>query len=145
MDELDGPYRSQGASRLGAVVRRFAVRRRKRSYAGAAAVSGPRPLLLGGLVAPPVMRAGTLSSRSIVVRDAIELCAGGLRVRAPSGTIELAWDQIDAVEREELAGELHALRVVGAHGEALAFDRTVVDLPALATALEAGVATAAPR
>src|SRR5688500_9660314 len=106
MDDVDGPYRHPyrrpGASRLGAGVRRFAVRRRRRSYAGAAAVSGPRPLLLGGLVPPPVPRAGGVTTRSIVVRDAIEVCAGGLRVRSTSGVLELTWDQLEAVEREEL-------------------------------------------
>lgn len=139
MDDLDGPYRSPGASRLGAVVRRYALRRRRRQYAGAAAVSGPRPLLLGGLVPPPLPRAGATWSRSVVVRDAIELCAHGLRVRSPSGTVELTWDQVVAVEREELVGELHQVRVVGTHGEVVTFDRNVPELLALATELAAAV------
>src|SRR5689334_5469364 len=125
MDDADGPYRSAGASRLGSVVRRFALRRRRRSYAGAASVSGPRPILLGGLVPPPLPRAGAVTTRSVVVRDAIEVCTDGLRVRSPSGVLELTWDQIEAVEREDVAGELHLLRVVGAHGEAMTFDRSV--------------------
>lgn len=136
MDDDDGPYRAPGGSRLGPVVRRFAVRRRRRSYAGSAAsVAGPRPLLLGGLVPPPLPRAGASWSRSVVVRDAIELCAHGLRVRTGNGTLELTWDQIVAIEREELAGELHLLRVVGSHGEAIGLDRTVIELVALAAAL----------
>jgi hypothetical protein len=141
-DDADGPYRTPGASRLGAVVRRFAVRRRRRAYAGAATVSGPRPLLLGGLVPPPLPRAGGIGSRAVLVRDAIELCAHGLRVKSASGTIELAWDQLVAIEREVIAGELHQVRVSGAHGEALAFDRTVVELEALAAALADALARA---
>lgn len=141
-DALDGPYRSPGASRLGAVVRRFALRRRRRAYAGAAAMAAPRPMLLGGLVPPPLPRAGSMAVRAVLVRDAIELCVHGLRVRAPSGTVELTWDQIVAVERDDVAGELHEVRVLGAHGEALAFDRTVLELPALAAALDEALARA---
>ena len=143
MDDALGPYRSPGASRLGPVVRRFAVRKRRRSYLGsAAAVSGPRPLLLGGLVPPPALRSGGTWSRAVVVRDAIELCAHGLRVRTPTGVVELTWDQIVTVEREDLAGELHLVRVVGSHGEVVAFDRMVPELHALARALEAAVSEA---
>ena len=142
MDEPDGPYRTPGASRLGAVVRRFALKRRRRGYAGAAAVVGPRPLLLGGLVPLPLPRAGSTWSRAVIVRDAIELCAHGLRVRTPSGMLELTWDQLVTVEREELAGELHQVRVTGSHGEALAFDRSVFELAALADALDAALAAA---
>ena len=143
MDDVDGPYRSPGASRLGPVVRRFAVRKRRRSYLGsAAAVAGPRPLLLGGLVPPPLPRAGASWSRAVVVRDAIELCAHGLRVRTPTGVVELTWDQIVAVERADLAGELHQVRVVGSHGEVVAFDRMVPELRALASAIEVAVSEA---
>jgi hypothetical protein len=142
VDDVDGPYRSPGASRLGPVVRRFALRRRRRGYAGAAAMAAPRPFLLGGLAQPPLPRAGASWSRAVLVRDAVELCAHGLRVRSPSGLVELTWDQLVAVEREELAGELHQVRVIGVHGEALVFDRTVVELPALAAALTEAVARA---
>lgn len=142
-DEPEGPYRTPGASRLGAVVRRFAARRRRRAYAGAATVSGPRPLLLGGLVPPPLPRAGGIGSRAVLVRDAIEVCTHGLRVRSPSGTVELTWDQLVAVERDELAGELQRVRVTGAHGEALTFDRAVPELDALAAALADALARAA--
>ncbi|HVV81694.1 MAG TPA: hypothetical protein VHE35_01400, partial [Kofleriaceae bacterium] len=108
------------------------------------AVAGPRPILLGGLVPPTAMRAGGTVSRSVVVRDAIELCAHGLRVRVPSGIVELTWDQIVAVEREALQGELHQVRVIGSHGEALTFDRTVPELVALAAALEQATRPPAP-
>ena len=142
MDDDPGPYRTAGGSRLGPVVRRFAIRRRRRSYAGSAAsVAGPRPLLLGGLVPPPLPRAGASWSRSVVVKDAIELCAHGLRVRTGNGTLELTWDQLVTVEREELAGELHQVRVLGSHGEAVTFDRTVIELVALAAALTAAISS----
>ena len=88
---------------------------------------------------PPLPRAGATWSRSVVVRDAIELCAHGLRVRSPSGTVELTWDQVVAVEREELVGELHQVRVVGTHGEVVTFDRNVPELLALASELAAAV------
>lgn len=147
MDDADGPhgdpYRRPGGSRLGAVVRQFALRRRRRSYAGAASVASPRPLLLGGLVPTPLPRVGGVTSRAVVVRDAIEVCTGGLRVRSPSGVLELAWDQIEAIEREEVAGELDQLRVIGAHGEALTFDRSVPELVALAEALAEALTAAA--
>lgn len=139
MDDLGGPYRSAGGDRLGAVVRRFAVRRRRRAYAGASMMASARPLLLGGLVPPPIVRGGAIGTRQVIVRDAIELCAHGLRVRAPFGVIELTWDQIVAVEREVIAGELHQVRVRGVHGEDIGLDRNVAELPALAAALDAAL------
>lgn len=139
MDEHGGPYRTPGGERLGPVVRRFAVRRRRRAYAGAGMMASSRPLLLGGLVPPPIVRSGSIGVRAVIVRDAIELCAHGLRVRAPFGVIELTWDQIVAVEREVLAGELHLVRVRGVHGEDIGLDRNVAELPALAAALDAAL------
>lgn len=126
------------------MVRRFAIRRRRRGYAGAASVASPRPLLLGGLVPPPLPRAGGPGSRAVVIRDAIELCAHGLRVRTGNGVLELTWDQLVLVEREEVAGELHQLRLVGGHGEAIAFNRTVLELVALAAAISARVPSGPP-
>ncbi len=140
MDDLDGPYRSPGATRLGPVVHRFAIRRRRRVYGGAASSVARSPILMAGLVPPSPLRSGRLGVRSVVVRDAIEVCVGGLRVREPFGVLELGWEELVAVEREEVAGELHQLRVTAIHGQEITLDRTVHELASLATLLDQGLA-----
>lgn len=144
MDDLDGPYRSPGTTRLGPVIQRFAVRRRRRAYGGAAAAAAPRPILLGGMVPPTAIRSGGgASARSVVVRDAIEVCAGGVRVREPFGVLELTWEDLAAVERVVLVGELHQVQVIGRHGEVITLDRSVYDLPVLADLLDQRIKQAA--
>ncbi len=128
-------YREAGRSLLGEVRQRFTIGRRTRYLGSANAVTRSAPLAPGGLVLPPSGRAPSLPALRRGATGVVELCQGGLRVRAPDGVLELTWDQLVEVRRVHDPSGLVALVVRGVHGEEVTLDRTVRGLAALAALL----------
>lgn len=136
----DGPYRSAGDDRLGAVQLTFSTPRRSR-YAG----SGRAVQRQGYLGFPsPSARPTTIAWTRSPPGESVEVCQRGLRLRGRTGTLELVWDQIVAWQPVDRGHGLVAIELRGSHGESVTFDRRLRGLDELYAVVRARV-DAVPR
>jgi hypothetical protein len=128
-------YREAGRSPLGEVRHRFLIGRRPRYLGSANAVARSNPISPGGMINPATGRAPSLPATRRSPTGAVEVCDHGLRVRLSDSVLELLWDQLVDVRRIDDTAGLVGLVIRGAHGEEVAFDRTLRGLGDLATLL----------